>query len=128
MHLTAIKILSLIGFLLSFYALYIEHKLKTTKHYKPLCDFNPLFSCAAIYRSKYGSFFGFPNSSFAMIYYFLIFTMATMNSSLLPLLIIAGTIATMYLAYLLFVKLKKICLICTSCYIINVIILILVII
>ncbi|MDO8628748.1 MAG: vitamin K epoxide reductase family protein [Nanoarchaeota archaeon] len=122
---TSLTILSILGLFLSCYALYVEWKTKTTRHYKPLCNFGPHFSCTKAFTSPYAKLLGLPNAFYGMLFYVLMTLLAVY--SLLPFMFylsIIACIGSLGLAYLSYYKLKNFCIVCTSTYIINILLLI----
>jgi vitamin-K-epoxide reductase (warfarin-sensitive) len=119
-----LKILATIGFFLSLYAFYIKNKYKKDPNYIPLCNLNKNISCTKAFSSSYSNIFYLPNSLYGILFYVLIFLLASLNlfNYIFPLSIISVLIS-LYLAYLLYFKVKSLCLICTSTYLINLLLL-----
>ena len=118
-----IKILAVIGFLLSLYAYHVEKK-SVRKNYKPVCDINKSISCTRAFSSKYGKLLGESNSFYGMFFYPLIFLLTQLNLiNIVFLILIFSFLGTIYLAYLSYIKLKTFCLVCTSIYLINLLLL-----
>ncbi len=113
-------LLSIIGFLISWYVFTIEHKLKKDKNYKPMCDLSDRISCSKPLLSPYGTLFGIGNSILGMIFYANMFMLALFEfNTLLFYGSIAACISSIIFAYLLYFKIKSFCLVCTAIYIIN---------
>ena len=108
-------ILSLIGFLVSYYIFYSK------KYHKPLYCFSKA-ECDAVVRSKYGKTFRVENTIPGMIYYILIFAYGfLLNRNVfiaLPVyyfivgISIASVLFSLYLAYVQKFILKKWCIYC----------------
>jgi len=121
---TEIIILSILGFILSSYALSIEKKFKKSK-YKPACDINDKISCTKALTSSYAKLFKIKNSILGIFFYILIIVLAITNQiQTIFYLAIAATAGSVFLAYISYFKLKTICIVCTSIYIINILLLI----
>ena len=119
-----ILIISLIGFLLSCYALIVEIKLKNKK-YKAFCDFTEKMSCSKAFSSSYGRIALLPNSLYGIFFYLLILYLAYFNYlNYILYLSILSFIGSILLAYVSYFKLKNFCLVCTSIYIVNILLLI----
>ena len=113
-----IKLLAILGFLLSLYSLYVEWKLSISKNYKPLCDINNRISCTKAFESKYGHLFILPNPFYGLVFYSLVFIL-TGYSDYVFYLASASLIFSIYLAYISYFKQKNFCLVCTLIYLIN---------
>ena len=74
-----IILLSLLGFLVSLYAIYVEKKAENKK-YKPICDLTDKISCTKALTSKYGKIFKIKNSIFGIIFYSIIFILSLMGN------------------------------------------------
>ena len=68
-----IYIISIIGFLLSTYAFFVERKIKKSNSYKPLCDISKKISCTKAFGSKSGSLTGISNSFAGIFFYLIVF-------------------------------------------------------
>lgn len=121
----AIFIISIIGLLLSIYALYVERKNKREKLYKPICDISDKISCTKAFSSPYGKFIGLPNSLMGIIFYLIVIALAFYNQTqhLLYLSIVA-MLGSLYLAYTSYIKMKNFCLVCSAIYLVNLLLLI----
>ena len=122
----SLLLISLIGFLLSLYAIYVERMVKYDKNYKAICDISEKISCSKAFASGYGKiFFGISNGIIGTIFYALI---AALNfyglTNFIFYLSVLSVIGSIYLAYILNFKVKTICLVCYSIYIINILLLI----
>ncbi|XP_073811782.1 vitamin-K epoxide reductase [Musca autumnalis] len=133
-----LRLLCILGFLLSAYATYVEINLILNKDYKALCDLAPKISCTVAFSSPYGNGFGFlnnvtlnssilskwnpPNGIFGLIYYGLLFATANKNRRLYRVMqfifCILSNVMTIYLAYILYI-LEDICVVCISIYVVN---------
>jgi len=118
--LIGIAILATIGLCISFYALFLETKIKKDATYKPVCDLSDAMSCTKPILSKYGKIFGFSNALFGVGFYFIVLILSLLEQiHLLFYLSIISCIATLYFAYILYTKIKTFCLVCTAIYAIN---------
>ncbi len=118
-----IEILSVIGFLLSFYAYSVEKKLGN-KNYKPVCDISRNISCTKAFSSRYGKLLGKSNSFFGMFFYLAICFLSLLNlANYIFFLSAFAVVGSFYLAYISYVKLRTFCLICTSIYLVNLLLL-----
>lgn len=116
----AVMILAGIGFCISFYAYFVESKMRSDVRYKPACDINDRISCSKAMHSQYANLFFVSNSILGMIYYITVALLAYMSfSTLLITATTLGVIASCGLAYLLYFKIKSLCLVCTSLYVVN---------
>ncbi|MBI2655149.1 vitamin K epoxide reductase family protein [Candidatus Woesearchaeota archaeon] len=110
-----LMILSLIGFLVSYYIFYSK------KYNKPLYCFSKA-ECDAVVRSRYGKTFGIENTIPGMIYYVMVFAYGfLLNRNVfisLPVyyflvgISIASVLFSLYLAYVQKFILKKWCIYC----------------
>jgi len=64
-----VLILSIIGFVISFYAMNVVYKLNKNENYKPWCDFSDSVSCSRAFLSRFGRGFGLPNPFVGIVYY-----------------------------------------------------------
>jgi len=119
-----IQLLAIAGFLLSFYALYVEKKADQDKNYKALCDISDKISCTKAFQSKWGKTFGIANSVHGLLFYALLFVLTFINIKLIFYLAVFSVLGSFYLAYVLHFKLKIVCLVCYLTYIINIFLLI----
>ncbi len=120
-----IIILSIIGLLLSIYAVHVEKSKERIKNYKPICDVSNKISCTKVFSSEYSHILGIKNSILGIFFYasIIILSILNLNWIILSLLILA-VLSSILLAYLQY-KLKLFCIICISVYIINFLLLIL---
>jgi len=117
-----IQTLSTIGFLLSAYSLRVKSKARS-KRYKALCDIRDNVSCSKAFTSKYGSIAFVPNSVFGLLFYPILFYLASVGEVLaVRYLSAAAVLGSIYLAYLLF-KTKNYCVVCIGIYTTNLLIL-----
>ncbi|XP_045772923.1 vitamin K epoxide reductase complex subunit 1 [Maniola jurtina] len=129
----AIITISLIGVLLSTYALYVELLAELRPGYKALCDISEHASCSRVLTSKYGKGLGLvpedspfkvPNCVYGIIFYCIIILLTTFDQVYmvrLQLGISAVSLLTcVYLAYLLIFVLKDFCLVCVTTYVLNI--------
>lgn len=113
-------VFSVVGFLLSCYALYVSFRSKD-KSYTAFCDFSENVSCSKVFGHKYGSLFGAKNSYFGMFFYLLIVLSYYLFSDALVYLVSFGLVVTFVLAYLLWFRVKNFCLVCSLIYVVNVV-------
>ena len=111
--------LSIIGLILSIYALYVIKKSKK-KSYKPLCDISKNISCTKSFSSKEGKLAVLPNPWYGTLFYSIILILISLNQIkiIFFLSIFIGLITT-YLAYISYIKQRNFCVVCTGIYIIN---------
>ncbi|MEK6861565.1 MAG: vitamin K epoxide reductase family protein [Nanoarchaeota archaeon] len=120
-----IQIISVIGFLLSIYALYVEIKSSKNKEYKAFCDIKENMSCNKAFSSKYGKTAGLSNSIYGIFFYVVIFLLDYYNyPKWIFYLSVFSFLGSVYLAYISYFKLKNFCLVCTAIYIVNILLLI----
>lgn len=121
-----IILFSIIGFILSLYAYFVEQKLHTQATYQPACDINDKVSCSKAFQSPYRKFLNVSNSIWGMLFYTILIIAAFLDQTKLVFgLTVLSGIVTAYLAYILYVKIRSACAVCTSIYIVNIILLIL---
>lgn len=120
-----IRIIAILGFLLSFYAEYIDYKVSKSKKYKAVCDLNEKMACSKVVSGEYSKTFGISNSLLGMFFYALIFILTlTEYFNYVLYLAVFSVLGSVYLAYLQYFKIKNLCLVCTSVYIVNILLLI----
>jgi len=118
-----IKILVIIGLILSAYALWVKKHIDK-KDYKPLCDVSKKISCSRAFGSTYGSLFGLPNPLLGIIFYAVIYVLFLYgNLTAIFYLSLLAVIGSIYLAYCAYFVLRTYCLVCTAIYIINILLL-----
>lgn len=116
-----IQTTSIIGLLLSVYALYVEVKSSKNKDYKAFCDIKENMSCNKAFSSKYGRIALLPNSLYGVIFYFVIFLLHNYGYLKYVLyLSISALLGSIFLAYVSYFKLKNFCLVCTGIYLTNI--------
>lgn len=119
-----------IGFLLSAYALFVEHKFSESQRlglsYRPMCDIGA-FSCTKVFSSEYGYLSQFlpgmpkiSNAIMGMLYYALELLFETRPKVLFALSSL-GLFASFGLFYVLTILLNDLCIVCTSIYVVNII-------
>lgn len=122
---TGIVVLSGIGVLLSFYALFVKYHLSKNKNYHAVCDLSDRVSCTKVMGSKYGALFIIPNSAFGVLFYAVMMLLGyfdEMNAVFwLSVLLVIGSL---YLAYVSFFKLRVLCPVCVGTYVVNFLLLI----
>ncbi|MBI2577028.1 vitamin K epoxide reductase family protein [Candidatus Woesearchaeota archaeon] len=118
---TTVEVLALLGFVISYYSLYVEKRFAQEKNYKPICDINDRISCSKAFTSKYGKFAGIPNPYLGFVFYLAVFLLAANGFAMAVFWLSAISLAgSLYLAYLQYFKVKTFCLVCTSLYVINI--------
>lgn len=121
----AIQVIAVVGFLLSVYALYVEHKVKKDAGYKAVCDITDNMSCGKVLTSKYGSLTGISNAIGGLLFYPLVFVLALLDyGQIILYLAVLAIIGSAYLAYLQYFKLKNLCLVCSGIYVVNILLLV----
>jgi vitamin-K-epoxide reductase (warfarin-sensitive) len=121
---TLIRIIIVIGFLLSVYAYSVECKKNKNNKYKAICDINDRMSCSKAFLSPYGKIFGVKNSLFGIVFYVILFGLSFYSLTYVFYLSVLAVLGSIYLAYLLYFKIKSVCLVCTSIYLVNILLLI----
>jgi len=118
----AVLIVSIIGFLLSLYAVYIEHRAKPGK---AICDINEHISCTKAFQSEYGKTFGVSNAIGGLLFYVLVFVLALLNyNEYVFYLAVLSVLGSIYLGYISYAKLKNFCLVCSAIYVVNILLLV----
>ncbi|XP_028042965.1 vitamin K epoxide reductase complex subunit 1-like protein 1 [Bombyx mandarina] len=125
-------LLSVLGVLVSTYALYVELKVEANPNYKAFCDFSERASCTRVLTSKYakglgiideGSYLRLPNPIYGTIHYCIMIILSAYDSLVTTNIqfSLAGisSLLCCYLAYNLIYVLKDICVVCISTYLIN---------
>jgi vitamin-K-epoxide reductase (warfarin-sensitive) len=123
MNITLLRIVTIIGILVSAYAISVETKVKKNQAYKPVCDINDRMSCSKAFKSEYGHLLGVSNSIAGMASYIIFFALTFFMPSLLLPLAIVAVLSSIALAYLMYVKMRIFCFVCTSIYTINILLL-----
>lgn len=115
-----ILVTSLIGFIFSIYALFVEFKYSKNKEYKAVCDLTENMSCTKAFSSKYGRI-GILSNSLYGIFFYITISILTYFSYLnyIFYLSILSFLGSLYLAYISYFKLKNFCLVCTAIYLVN---------
>ncbi|GAU89647.1 hypothetical protein RvY_02175 [Ramazzottius varieornatus] len=133
---------SVLGLIISAYALYVEKRLHDDDTYKPLCDINEELRCSKALSSKYGYGFGFlgnalgpnhilnlPNTVYGIIFYILIALLGyarNAKASTVQLnLCFISVMVSGWLAYVLLFILDEKCPVCFATYAINAVLLLL---
>ncbi|AJF61727.1 TPA: hypothetical protein HA239_01460 [Candidatus Woesearchaeota archaeon] len=111
--------LSLLGLLLSVYALYVKERSKDKK-YRPLCDISRNISCTKAFSSRYYNRFLVPNPVIGGIYYTAIIALSFTYPWFVFYASIPALLFSVYLAYVSYAKQKNFCLVCSSIYLINI--------
>ena len=79
-----IIIVTIIGFMVSLYAYYIEKKIEQDPTYKPICDLSDRISCSKPIRSSWGKLFTLSNASVGMVFYVFILLLYCYIVSIIP--------------------------------------------
>ncbi|XP_039753697.1 vitamin K epoxide reductase complex subunit 1-like protein 1 [Pararge aegeria] len=129
----AIITISLLGVLLSTYALYVELLAELRPGYKAMCDISEHASCSRVLTSKYakglglvpeGSPFKVPNCVYGIIFYCIIIFLTTYDHVQVVQIQLgisaASLLICVYLAYLLIFVLQDFCLVCVTTYVLNI--------
>jgi uncharacterized membrane protein len=114
------QILSICGFLISLYALYVRHKVLKAPAYSPICDIRANISCSKALGSQYGKTMGVPNPLAGLLFYALVFVLSFAYMHLVIYPVIASVLFSLYLAYISYIKQKNFCLVCTLTYLVNI--------
>jgi vitamin-K-epoxide reductase (warfarin-sensitive) len=123
-----IRILSVLGLVLSVYALYVEEQKERNPDYVALCDFSfvgSLFSCSKVFASEYGHlFFGLPNAVWGVFFYaatflYTLLTFIPAREYLFFIAVAGASSVSVYLGYTLLVILSDFCVVCISTYFVN---------
>ncbi|CAG4982901.1 unnamed protein product [Parnassius apollo] len=129
----AIVATSILGILVSTYALYVEMAAEARPGYKALCDLSEHASCTRVLTSEFSKGFGFvwedssleiPNCLYGILFYCIMILLSTFEHPVVVriqyLLSLAAIASSVYLAYLLLFVLFDFCIVCVSTYFINV--------
>ena len=120
MALNVVQWLSLVGFLLSVYFLYVKFRSGKDKNYKPICDFSDTISCSKAATSKYSTLHVIPTSILGLIFYPLVFALAQYSMfEYIFYLAIATTAFLIYQIYNSF-RIKVACPVCIAIYIVHI--------
>ncbi|MEK6855401.1 MAG: vitamin K epoxide reductase family protein [Nanoarchaeota archaeon] len=121
----AILIISIIGLVISLYAMIVEKRLENKKSYKPACDITNNISCTKAFSSQYSKITGISNSLIGFLFYLVLIILSVYNKSqFIFYLSFISLIPTIFLAYISFIKMKNLCLVCTAIYILNILLVI----
>ncbi len=118
-------VLSIIGILLSLYALYVEKKVEKNKNYSAACDINDRMSCTKAFKSGYAKTFGIQNSVLGVVLYLVIIMLLLAGRvDFVFYISVLSIIASIYFAYVLYAKVRSFCVVCHGIYLVNILILI----
>jgi uncharacterized membrane protein len=119
------QLLSIVGILISAYALYVRNKLLKTPSYTPICDIRARISCSKALGSHYSKTLGIPNPLAGLMFYalLLVLSFSYMDLALYP--AAAAVLFSLYLAYISYFIQKNFCLVCTFTYLVNIALLVL---
>ncbi len=124
--LTGIVVLSLMGFLVCVYSLFIERNIKLDQDYKAVCDLSDKVSCTKTFLSPWGKLLGASNIYIGTVFYAAMLLFGLLDYVYVTFLGALGScIASLFLVYILFTKIKTFCLICITIYVINIALLVL---
>lgn len=124
---------SLLGILVSTYALYVEMAAEMKPGYKALCDISEHASCTRVLTSKYSKALGLvtedsplkvPNCVYGILFYSTIIFLATFDVKSVVMVQMVLSLSSLalciYLAYLLIFVLRDFCVVCVSTYLLNI--------
>lgn len=114
------QVITVCGFLISLYALYVRHKVLKAPTYSPICDIHPNISCSKALGSQYSKTIGVPNPLSGILFYILVFVMSFSYMNLVIYPVLASVLFSLYLAYISYIKQKNFCLVCTLTYVVNI--------
>ena len=114
------QLLSVGGFLISAYALYVRDKVLKPPSYSPICDISARISCSKALGSRYSRTLGIPNPLAGLLFYTLLFVLSFSNMHLAIYPAAAAALFSLYLAYISYIKQKNFCLVCTLTYLVNI--------
>jgi uncharacterized membrane protein len=114
------QIITICGFLISLYALYVRHKVLKAPTYSPICDIRANISCSKALGSQYSKTMGVPNALAGLLFYTLVFIMSFSYMHLAIYPVLASVLFSLYLAYISYIKQKNFCLVCTLTYLVNI--------
>lgn len=114
------QIITVCGFLISLYALYVRHKVLKAPDYSPICDIRANISCSKALGSQYSKTMGVPNALAGLLFYALVFVMSFSYMHLVIYPVLASVLFSLYLAYISYIKQKNFCLVCTFTYLVNI--------
>ncbi|OXA45726.1 Vitamin K epoxide reductase complex subunit 1 [Folsomia candida] len=115
--------LSLVGFALSAYALYVEISKANDPSYTAMCDIAARISCSLVFTSEYGTGFGLvskilgPDSFLNQPNGIIPHPLVALGGLVLG---ISGIVMSIYLGYALFIVLQDACVVCISTYLVNI--------
>ena len=119
------QIITVCGFLISLYALYVRHKVLKAPGYSPICDIRANISCSKALGSQYSKTMGVPNALAGLLFYALVFVLSFSYMQLVIYPVLASVLFSLYLAYISYIKQKNFCLVCTLTYVVNIALLVL---
>jgi len=138
-----LSLFSILGLILSIYALYIEYKalnaLDNHEQYQASCDINEVISCSKVFLTEQGhifsyfgiipkdSFLDLPNALYGSLYYSIVFFISIYIHKkiyLIDILLFISSFAMLLSAYLSYVlaTISTVCVICYSTYVCNIVI------
>jgi uncharacterized membrane protein len=114
------QVITVCGFLISLYALYVRHKVLKAPTYSPICDIRANISCSKALGSRYSKTMGVPNALAGLLFYALVFVLSFSYMHLVIYPVLASVVFSLYLAYISYIKQKNFCLVCTLTYLVNI--------
>jgi uncharacterized membrane protein len=120
------QVITVCGFLISLYALYVRHKVLKAPTYSPICDIRANISCSKALGSRYSKTMGIPNPLAGLLFYALVFVMSFSYMHLVIYPVLASVLFSLYLAYISYIKQKNFCLVCTLTYVVNIALLVII--
>ncbi|RWS31946.1 vitamin K epoxide reductase complex subunit 1-like protein 1 [Leptotrombidium deliense] len=128
-----LMITTIVPLILSFYTLFVEHKLSDDTDYRALCDLADHISCTKAFKSRFAKGFGIfnqdsllniPNPIYGVLLYstqliiVLFFQQSVFAYCILLSFTVMSSIMSLYLAYILY-KMKNLCVVCATIYFTN---------
>ena len=114
------QVITVCGFLISLYALYVRQKVLKAPTYSPICDIRANISCSKALGSRYSKTMGIPNPLAGLLFYALVFVLSFAYMHLVIYPVLASVLFSLYLAYISYIKQKNFCLVCTLTYVVNI--------
>ncbi len=115
-----IQALTIIGFALSLYAIYVRYRARDPK-YKAVCELGEKANCKKVLTSDYGVTLGVPNGFWGLIFYGFFFATTLYDTGVCQLcLALLAALLSVPLAYYQFSKLQTFCVVCFTIYLVNI--------
>jgi len=130
-------LVSIIGLILSLYALHVEHSAIEDSDFVAYCDISDGMSCSKVFLSPFGKIFSYlgliseasilnqPNAFYGTIFYCLVGIIrifankSELMCSVLLFMAVASIVLSAYLSFILAFILNDICVLCFSSYVCN---------